>query len=252
MRAVGEFLSVEDAGGVAVVRIDRPPANALAPDLLDEGAELVASLAADSPDAVVLTGTGSFFSAGVDLKLLPALPPAEQAAMVPRINRAFCDWYGLRRPLVAAVNGHAVAGGFILFLCADHRVGVAETSYGLTELRVGAPYPAAAMTLLKAELSPRAARRLVLGADLIDGREALELGAIDELAEPADVLDRAVAVARELAALPRETYELVKEQLRGPTLREMQAESERDPLARGWLSGEMPGAVESVLGGSRA
>ncbi len=234
------------------MRIDRPPANALAPDLLDEGAELLASLAADAPDAVVLTGTGSFFSAGVDLKLLPALPPAEQAAMVPRINRAFCDWYGLRRPLVAAVNGHAVAGGFILFLCADHRIGVPETSYGLTELRVGAPYPAAAMRLLGAELSAQAARRLVLGADLIDGHDALALGALDELAQPDVVLDRALAVARELAALPRATYELVKEQLRGPTLREMKEESSRDPLAKGWLSEEMPGAVESVLGGARA
>ena len=170
--------------------------------------------------------------------------------MVPRINRAFCDWYGLPGPVVAAVNGHAVAGGLILALCADHRVGSTEASYGLTELRVGAPYPAAAIELVRAELTPQAARRLVLGADLIDAETALACGAVDELARPDVVLERALEVARELAALPRATYEVVKQQFRGDALERMREASERDPLASGWLTDEMPDASKAVLEGS--
>ena len=74
--------------------------------------------------------------------------------MVAGINRLFIDWYSFPRPVVAAVNGHAVAGGAILALCADRRIGAADATYGLTELRVGVPYPAAAIACVRAELSP--------------------------------------------------------------------------------------------------
>ena len=246
---MAEQIAVESENGIAVVRLQRPPANALEPGLLARGAEVVAGLRADPPAAVVLTGSGDFFSGGVDLKLAPTLSADEQRGMVAGINRMFADWYGFPRPVVAAVNGHAVAGGLILALCADHRVGVRDASYGLTELRVGAPYPVAALAVVRAELDPAPARRLVLGAALVDGEAALADGLVDELAEPEDVLARALAVARELAALPSGTYETVKAQLRGPELEAIRAGIERDPLAEGWLSDETAGAARAVLEG---
>jgi enoyl-CoA hydratase len=244
---MAELLSIEEVDGVAIVRIERPPANALAPDLLAEGAELVERLRGALPDAVVITGSGRFFSGGVDLKLAPTLSVDEQREMVDGINRLFCDWYGFPRPVVAAVNGHAVAGGMILALCADHRVGSREATYGLTELRVGAPYPVAAMGTVKAELPPPAVRRLVLGAKLLDADEALKLGLVDELADPERVLERSLAIARELAALPSGTYETVKRQLRGAALAAMREGIERDPLSRGWFSEETPAAARAAL-----
>jgi enoyl-CoA hydratase len=195
----------------------------------------------------VITGSGAFFSGGVDLKLTPTLPEAEQRGMVAGINRLFCDWYGFPRPVVAAVNGHAVAGGLILALCADRRIGARGATYGLTEVRVGAPYPAAALGVVRAELEPRAARELVIGGELIDADRALELGALDELREPAEVLDRSLAVARELAALPTATYETVKSQLRGDSLAAMRSAAAEDPLASGWLTNEMPAAARAAL-----
>ena len=157
-----EHVTVEAHDDLAVVRIDRPPANALDLQLLKEGHAALAELEASAPGAVVIVGRDGFFSAGVDLKLAPALDADGQRAMVEGINRMFAGWYAFPRPVVCAVNGHAIAGGLILALCGDYRVGPAEGRFGLTELRVGIPYPAAAMTVVRAELAPPVARRLAL------------------------------------------------------------------------------------------
>ena len=214
-----ESVAIERRDGIALVRLQRPPANALDPELLAAGDAAAKQLAAERPAAVVITGSGGFFSAGVDLKLAPTLSGAEQGAIVGAINRLFYSWYSLDLPVVAAVTGHAVAGGMILALCGDHRVGSLAGRYGLTELRVGAPYPAAALAVVRAELAPATARRLVLGGELVDADAALELGLVDELAEPTACVDAATDVARRLAALPPATYETVKAQLRAPASR---------------------------------
>jgi enoyl-CoA hydratase len=240
-------LELEREDAVMVVRINRPPANALVPELLEEGRRLVEELRSDPPPAVVITGAGDFFSGGVDLKVAPRLPREEQARMVAGINELFAGWYGFWHPVVAAVNGHAVAGGLILALCADHRVGADGARYGLTETRVGIPYPVAAIGVVKAELAPGIARRLVLGAGLIDSPLAREWGVVDELAPAERVLERALAVARELAELPPQTFTEVKRQLRGPTVEAIRAAVAEDPMAAGWLHAETPEAAEAVL-----
>src|SRR6188472_4074278 len=102
--------------------------------------------------------------------------------MVDGINRMCIAWYGFPRPVVCAVNGHAIAGGLELALCADYRVAATEGRYGLTELR----------------------------ADLVDAADLHELGAFDEVGPPDDVVDRALAVAGDLAALPASAYAATK------------------------------------------
>ena len=240
-------VTIEQRGDVALVRIDRPPANALDLSLLDEGHGVLADLGAAEPGAVVLTGRDGFFSAGVDLKLVPTLDAAAQRAMVGGINRLFAGWYSFERPVVCAVNGHAIAGGLILALCGDHRVcATGEAKLGLTELRAGIPYPAAALAIVRAELTPQAARRLALHADLVDPPRALELGLVDELAEPDEVLDRALELADELAALPHDAYAKVKRQVRGATISQLERVDE-DPLLDGWISTETQSAAEAIL-----
>jgi enoyl-CoA hydratase len=234
---------------VALVRLDRPPANALDPGLLAESASFVAELRSSDPGAVVVTGRPGFFSAGVDLKVAPSLDAAGQAAMVEGINRLFADWYSLPRPLVCAVNGHAIAGGMILALCGDWRVGCEVGKLGLTELRAGIAYPAAAMAVVRAELSAAAARRLVLRAELVSPAEALALDVLDELVEQASVLDRALEVASSLAQLPRSAYPVVKQQLRRETLDQLAAvlDGRTDPVASGWVSDEARAASAGIL-----
>jgi enoyl-CoA hydratase len=249
---VFRHLRIEERGELALVRIDRPPANALDLELLEEGSRALEELRSAEPAAVVITGRNGYFSAGVDLTLVPTLDPAGQRQMVEGINRLFAGWYAFPRPVVSAVNGHAIAGGLILALCGDYRVAATEGKLGLTELRAGVPYPAVAMAVVRAELGPVVARTLVLRAHLIEPREALELGVVDELQPPEDVLERAVDVAKQLAELPGSGYGLIKRQLRGETieLAEQVVASGADPALASWLGEETRDAAAAVLGRS--
>lgn len=242
-------VTIKPRGEVAVVTIDRPPANAMDPQLLSDGRAVLEELRESEPAAVVLTGRPGFFSAGVDLKLAPTLDRDAQREMVDGINRTFLDWYSFPRPVVSAVNGHAIAGGLILALTGDQRIGAGDGRLGLTELRAGIPYPAAAIAIVKAELSPPAARTLALRADLVDMRHGLELGLLDELVEPGALLDRSLEVANELAALPRGAYARVKEQLRGATAAALRERLDRgeDPMLAGWLGDETAAASAAIL-----
>ena len=240
-------------GVVTVVRIDRPPANALDTGLQSEGVAVLSELRRLEPAAVVVTGRDGFFSAGVDLKLAPDLDAAAQRATVDSMNRLFSALYAFPRPVVCAVNGHAIAGGLVLALCGDYRVAAEGGRLGLTEVRAGVPLPAVAMAVVRAELSPATARLLVLGADLIDARRALELGVVDDVVEPAEVMPRALAVARELAALPPGTFARVKRDLRAPTIEtaERIVEEASDPALAAWLSDETRAAAGAILAGRR-
>jgi enoyl-CoA hydratase len=148
---------------------------------------------------------------------------------------------------VCAVTGHAIAGGLILALCADYRVASTEGRLGLTELRAGIPYPAAAIVAVRRELSPQAARQLVLSAELVDTARAEQLGVVDELTTPHEVVERALEKAAELAALPRDAYERVKRQLREPVAREIEQAVAQDPMLDGWMGGESAGAAAAIL-----
>ncbi len=97
------------------------------------------------------------------------------------------------------------------------------------------------------DLAPAAARRLVLGAQLVGPERALALGCLDELVEPGAVLDRALEVAERMAALPARAYPVIKKQLRGEATQRMHALAAADPIAAGWLAGETAGAAGGLL-----
>ena len=232
------FVSVEASGAVTVVRVDRPPANAMSLELLDELVAALEGLAADAPAALVIAGRAGFFSAGVDLKAVPEYGPDEQARMVSAINSMVLVTYGMSCPVIAAVTGHAIAGGLVLALCADLRVASADGRYGLTEIKVGVPYPQAAIGIVRAELPSHAARRLVLGNELIDGTEALSLGLFDEVLEPGAVLPRALELATKMAAFPAGVYAATKGELRSQPLGAIKAAVASEPLLQSWLGAD--------------
>src|SRR5689334_24910113 len=113
------FVSVESTTEVKVLRVDRPPANAMSLELLDELVDALEQLSTDVPRALVIAGRAGFFSAGVDLKAVPTYGPDEQRRMVTGVNRMVIATDGLSWPVIAAVAGHANARGIVLALCAD-------------------------------------------------------------------------------------------------------------------------------------
>lgn len=242
---------IERRGGIVILRMKRGAVNALDLAAVEAMDAALKALAADeSLAALVLTGAGPAFSAGLDLKAVPSYGRDEQRALADGLNRLFGGLYGFPRPTVAAINGHAIAGGMVLLLACDHRVCTNQpVLLGLTEVKVGVPFPVAAIEVARNELSPAAARALVLFGRLIGPEQALAWGAVDELAAPDAVLARACAEAVTLAELPRDTFTGVKRTLRQAALERIRAaiEDGDDPTLENWLSEETVEAARKML-----
>jgi enoyl-CoA hydratase len=221
--------------GVVVLTVDRPPANAMDVALLRDLLAAIEQVRGDPPRALVMAGRPGFFSAGADLKLVPGYGPEEQREMVASINAMALGVYELPCPVIGAVTGHAIAGGLVLALCTDIRVASIKGRYGLTEVKVGVPYPQAAIGVVAAELAPHVARVLALGNELIDAAECLRLGVFDEVVEPDEVIPRALELAADLAAFPREVYARTKRELRGATTTRLRTAAAHDPLHARWV-----------------
>jgi enoyl-CoA hydratase len=232
-----EHVTLQEADdGVVVMTADRAPANAMDVTLLGDILEALDQVASDLPRALVLAGRAGFFSAGADLKAIPGYDAEDQRRMVTGINDMALGLYELPCPVVGAITGHAIAGGFVLALCTDIRVASSAGSYGLTEVKVGVPYPQAAIGVVTAELAPHAARVLALGNQLIDGARCLRLGVFDEVVEPEHVLPRALELAAGFAAFPAEVYARTKRELRGATVARLRSAAAEDPLLAQWVA----------------
>jgi enoyl-CoA hydratase/carnithine racemase len=200
--------------GVAVLTMRHGKANALDTELCQALCGALDDAAAASVAAVVLTGAGSVFSAGVDLKRVTAGRQGYLAAFLPELRRVFTRLATFELPVVAAVNGHAIAGGFILFAAADWVV-MAEGPgrAGVTELLVGVPFPAVALELLRLRAGDAQARPLAVSGATFDAGEALARGLVDETVPAAELAGRSLAAAQRLAALGP-AFGLTKRQLR--------------------------------------
>jgi len=248
----GKTIVLESDGQVAILRFDRPPANAIDLDLVHQMGTTLDEVETSRPSALVLTGTGSFFSGGLDLKAVPSYSPERQRDLLLAVNRTIWRLYGLPMPVVAAVNGHSVAGAFILTLTADYRVGpIGRAQFGLTEARVGIPFPAAAMTVLRAELAPADVRYFTLWSRNVDADEARRRGVFDELVGPEAVLPRALEVARDMATIPCDAYRRIKHQVRAGALARLEeiVASRSDPMLDAWVSPDAASASAAVLRG---
>ncbi|MCH8938964.1 MAG: enoyl-CoA hydratase/isomerase family protein, partial [Gemmatimonadetes bacterium] len=150
-----QHVHIEQLDRVAVVTLDRPPANALDLAFTRDLEAALAEVECGDAASLVLTGSGDFFSAGLDLKVVPGYSRERQRDMIVALGRLVGRLYGNPRPTVAAVNGHGVAAGTLLALACDYRIGpLGNYRFGLTGARVGIPYPIAAQAVIDAELDP--------------------------------------------------------------------------------------------------
>ena len=217
-------------GSIAILQMEHGKANALDTELLEELTAALDTVDGSDAEAVVLTGTGSIFSAGVDLFRVVDGGRAYVEEFLPALSRALATLFAFPRPVVAAVNGHAIAGGCILAAAADLKVMAApdpETGkggkIGVPELRVGVPFPTVALEILRFAVPRQHLQELAYVGRTFAADDALARGLVDELAPAATLRERAVELARTLAATPPATFRLVKRQLRQPTLERVDA-----------------------------
>lgn len=203
--------SVND--GIVTLRLNHGKASALDLELI-EGLALAIAEIGDTASArgVILTGTGSIFSAGVDLLRLTNEGRDYVERFVPALSRMVLDLFSIEKPVVVAVNGHAIAGGCVMTLAGDYRLMSPGTArIGLPERLVGVPFPPSVIEVVRFAVPPQHVQMLMYTGATVTPDEALRLGMLDEVADA--LLERADAVARQLAASPR-IFALTKRQLR--------------------------------------
>ena len=201
-----------------VFRVDiaRPPANAMGlDDVVELRAVLERAAALPDCDALVFRASGRFFSAGADIKLLHAAGQDEAAierlVMLARVmQEAFHCIERFPAPTIAAINGIATGGGLELALACDVRIAADDARLGLTETRIGL-IPGAGGTQRLTRIAGRsAASRMILAGELISAVEALRLGIVHEALPQAELAERALALARHFASLPRGAVQAAK------------------------------------------
>lgn len=231
----------ERLGPLAVLRLDKPRGNAIDEALVDELHLACADLEADEGVRGVLLASAhpKLFCPGLDLVSLVEYDRAHLQRFMAAFGRMLSALYGLRKPVVAAVSGHAVAGGCILAMAADWRVlrrgGV---SIGLNEVKVGVPLPLSVSALLRATVPPVSLSRVaLLGRNFAD-EDALAAGLADELAAEGGFERTCLSRLQEFAEKDAYSLAVTKTYLRAEALRQMKAE---DPVAvaewvDGWFS----------------
>jgi enoyl-CoA hydratase len=191
-------------------------ANAIGPAFLAALDGVLEELERELPPAVVLVGYDRYFSAGLDL---PALLPLDRAAMgrlITDFSRVMLRLFTLPCPVVAAVNGHAVAGGCVLALQADARLMTADEGarIGLKEAALGIGLPTVVLETLRAQVPASSLVAIALEGRLFSPVEARALGLADALHAPGELLPRALARARELASIAPQAWAQIKRGLR--------------------------------------
>ena len=249
------MLHTETTDGLTTLRLAHGKASALDLEFLRALRSACGEFARSDARALLLTGTGSIFSAGVDLRRLVEGGRDYAAEFLPELEGLLLDLFACEKPVVAALNGHAIAGGCALALAADLRLLAAgRATLGVPELAVGVPFPPSVIEVVRFALPPQHARVLLLGARVVGADEALLRGLVDEVV-PADELPaRALAAARAMAAIPSPSFALSKRQLRAPALERMRERSAAmaDAMLEAWCCDEVTAAVrryvEATLG----
>ena len=201
----------EMVGQVQQLTIQRPPVNAV--DLEAVRGLAAAFQAHDKQRPLVVTAAGATFSAGVDTKAFSGYSKAQRTEFFDAITRMVTAYVAVDAPVVAAVNGHALGGGFVLALCADYRiVAKGPLKFGLTEAKAGVPFPKGPTEVIRHELPMPLLRFMTLSSEVVSADVLLQHQVFDETVPGDELLERARTKAAELASQP--AFEAVKRSVR--------------------------------------
>jgi enoyl-CoA hydratase/carnithine racemase len=203
-------ITLEPRDGATLVRMDDGKVNALSLDFLGTLGDRVDE-ALETGDPVVLTGNDTAFSAGLDLEEVPTLQEDGLRTLFDRFEAIVEPILKAPVPVVASLDGFAIAGGAIVALSCDYRVASPEAEIGATELQVGIPFPPTDLELFTERLPARTVRQTILDPRRSQGEEALQLGWVDELAD--EPVEAALAAATRLGGTNDAAFQDVKAQL---------------------------------------
>jgi enoyl-CoA hydratase/carnithine racemase len=235
---------------VRVLTLSSGRVNALDVELLDELTAAIGDLARSGADALVVTGAGRVFSAGVDLNRVVEGGAGYTDRLIPALSEAFEALFCYPAPTVAAVNGAAIAGGCVLACACDRRLIGPEAQIGASEVRVGVPFPVAALEVMRYACGDRAEEAL-LGGRLYRGAEAIANGLAHRIVAE-DLVDAAVAEASDLGDIPVDAYRHTKAQLRAPAVARMRAAGDIDgEVRRLWGADQTQRRIAAYVEGLR-
>jgi enoyl-CoA hydratase/carnithine racemase len=208
----------EVSDGIVTLRLAHGKASALDLELC-QALQNEFESAAGSPNAraIVVTGTGSIFSAGVDLPRLVDSGKKYVQDFVEALDAMLRAIFLFPKPAVAAMNGHSIAGGAIIGFACDYRL-MSSGRIGVPEALVGVPFPPLALEIVRFAVPRQHLHALLLLARTVEVAEAKTMGLIDEQSN--DVLTRGLEVARQMTSIRPEAFRLTKRQLREPYLRD--------------------------------
>jgi enoyl-CoA hydratase len=241
----------ESHGAVSLLRMAHGKANTLDLEFLRRLSALLEQEELETSRAVVLTGRGSIFSAGVDLTRLLAGGETYVREFLPELEQCLERFFLFKKPLVAAINGHAIAGGCLIACACDHRiVARSELKMGAPEWKVGVPFPAVALEILIHALAGPARDEIVYGGAYFGVQECLRLGLANEAVEPGELLECAIARAEALASIPSQSFALNKRMLRQASVDRLERHAERlrGGVVEAWCSDGVRQSIENYVG----
>lgn len=208
-----DVVQLEMEGHIAHIRLSRGVTNAIDPDVMEQLEKALDQVDKDEnvTSVILESSNDKFFSIGLDVPFLLELHGAELQAFNETFNRLCVRLYTFPFPTVAAITGHAVAGGCILAMCCDHRImSEGRKLIGVNEVRLALPVPFAADTIMRRELCDRSARIVMETGELYKPEDALRLGLVDEVLPLDQVRPRAAELAKMLGELPIRAFRMNK------------------------------------------
>ncbi len=242
------MLNVIEHDSVAEIRMDKAPANAMDTAFVKALRAVHQEVCEQGAAAVVISGRPGMFSGGLDV---PALLPLKRPEML-EFWVSFMDLMQTIAaspvPVVAAITGHSPAGGAVLALHCDYRVAAeGDFKMGLNEVQVGLPVPSTIGRVLASLVGSRKAQQLTMQGALISPAEAFELGMVDELVEPEQVIARAIEFAQQLVALPPIAMNTTRLQAKADLLQHLADANDAQLTTEYWFSEETQAAMQALV-----
>lgn len=242
------MLRRETQDGVEFLHLEHGKANALDLEFCEALSSVLRAIEQRPPKALVVTGRGNIYCAGVDLPRVVAGGATYVDRFLPALSAAITVLWTTTYPTVAAVNGHAIAGGCLLAIACDHVVAATGNGRtGVPESSVGVPFPAAGLAILRSRAGDAVTRSLVLSGRTVPFADAVELGLVDELASEGALRATALAAAQRLAAIPPATFATTKQQLQAAARRALaeHGEAEDKQVLEVWRRDDVLAAVRA-------